>query len=78
MSNCNINLENLHHTEIARRLRKTANQFDPVSPVRRAAVWFLIGAITVSSMDYADVWLCVGQCDNAPKAPATDQIREWP
>jgi hypothetical protein len=67
MANYKAEMTNCDPKVIAAELRKTANSFDPWPSVRTAAFWFMLGAIAVASMDYGDVWLCVGRCDAAPQ-----------
>ncbi|SDF92182.1 hypothetical protein [Alloyangia pacifica] len=62
MADCQFNITNSDASFIAKQLRKTANQFDPWAKVREAAMWVFIGAAVVASMDYADIWVCVGSC----------------
>ena len=67
MADCNFKITNSSPKFIASELRKTAQGFDPLATVRAAAFWFLVGAATVATMDYGDVWLCVGQCNTLDK-----------
>lgn len=59
--------KHIHLTDkqLAKAARKIANSIDPLTPIRHAIIAAIYGAIVVAAMDYADVWICVGQCGNA-------------
>lgn len=65
MPDCNVSLTNCSNKVIAKQLRITAIKFDAWHPVRVALLWFLFGMIFVASLDYGDVHICVGACDDA-------------
>lgn len=75
MANCKIDLTDSDPKWIARQLRKQADHFDG-GQRWKLALAFIAGMITLASMDYGDVWLCVGDCpsrpvDALPPAPTT-------
>ncbi|MBN8187566.1 hypothetical protein JF540_12785 [Salipiger thiooxidans] len=68
MSDFKLSMTNCDDKVIAAEARKIAHKFDPWAAVRFAALWALIGGALVAAMDYGDLWICVGACDNAPPA----------
>lgn len=62
MADCEISLKDCDPKIIARQLRQTALRYDVWAPVRQAAFWFGMGMVVIASLDFGDVWLCVGQC----------------
>lgn len=64
MADVKIELTNSDPKWIADHLRKAADQWHKPFPWR-VVIAFLMGMILVASMDYGDVWLCVGQCNQA-------------
>lgn len=69
MANAHLNITDSDPKFIARQCRKMADSFDPWHPVRRAMLAAIIGGVIVASMDFGDVWLCVGQCDAMQDRP---------
>jgi hypothetical protein len=62
MSNCQIDITNRDDTFIANELRRTAYRFDPWGAIRPKLIAFIFGCIFIASLDYGDVWICVGKC----------------
>lgn len=50
-------------TEVAVFLRGTADKLDPLGSIKGAVIAFLLGCLVIASMDYGDIWLCIGSCD---------------
>jgi hypothetical protein len=48
--------------QLGKILRKAADHVDPWGGILQAALWFCAGAVVVATMDFADVWICVGAC----------------
>ena len=67
MSDLNLNITNSDDKVIADAARRVARQFDPWGSIRPQIIAFILGCIIIASMDYGDVWVCVGQC-NAKEA----------
>ena len=63
MTDFNMSLTNCTEDYIADQLRRQLAVYDK-NPLRTWRWWsgFLWGAVLVSAMNYADVWLCVGAC----------------
>lgn len=63
MADAKVEITNSDPKFIARELRKMADGFDPWPPVRSALCAFFFGVVLIASMDYGDLWICVGQCN---------------
>lgn len=62
--------------QIASALRHQLSFYDE-NPLRTWRWWsgFIWGAMLMAAMNYGDVWLCVGQCEDGPRpgsSPAAD------
>lgn len=68
MTDFSMDLKGCSSDFIADKLREQLAVYDR-NPLRTWRWWsgFIWGAILVSSMNYGDVWLCVGAC--GPNAP---------
>ena len=66
MPDFNMDLKNCDEAYIADQLRRQLAVYDK-NPLRTWRWWsgFLWGAIMIAAMDFGDVWLCVGACNNA-------------
>lgn len=67
MADCKIDIKNSTPKFIATELRKTADKFDPWTPVLSSLFWIFVGMSIIATMDYGDLWFCVGQCQNVNK-----------
>lgn len=63
MANCEVNITNSDPKVIAKELRTLTRFYDPSGEMLRRVSTFLLGAACVAAMDYGDVWICVGSCN---------------
>lgn len=63
MSDLKFNLTNSDGKALAAAARKIAMQFDPFGSMMPKIIAFILGCVFMASLDYGDVWICVGQCD---------------
>ena len=69
MGEVKIDITNSDDKTIAKKLRSTADMYDPWHRVWSFIRLFLIGAIFITVLDYGDVWICVGECGHSQKGP---------
>lgn len=73
MADFSMNLKDCDEAFIADQLRRQIAVYDR-NPLRTWRWWsgFLWGALLVAAMNYGDIWLCVGACQEN----AADQIEK--
>ena len=72
MAHCKIDVTGSSNTIIAKELRRLADLHEAPKPQARWPMYaaFILGCIFVASLDYGDVWICVGECGLSPTQPA--------
>ncbi|MDR6266569.1 hypothetical protein [Roseobacter sp. N2S] len=67
MSDLRFNIINSDDKVIAKAARQIATKLDPWGSVRPNIMAFILGALFIASLDYGDVWICVGSCAQIEK-----------
>lgn len=67
MASYKVDLQDLPEDVIASELRRQANSYSIKQPVLSAITWAFIGASLVASLDYGDVHICVGACQDVAR-----------
>ena len=60
----NLSVSGDKSKELGKTMRGLAAELDPVGWLIAKFCWILIGGLIVAAMDYGDIWVCVGACDN--------------
>lgn len=67
MASCKVELTNTTNDVIARELRRHANAYSIRQPILSAITWAFLGASVVAALDYGDVHICVGSCQDVAR-----------
>ena len=63
MSDLKFEITNSDDKVIAKAARQVAQKFDPWGYFRPVIFAFVLGGVFVAALDYGDVWICVGECN---------------